>query len=119
MEVLWMGKDRESVQQIWELWRHIVLWAAEIGIAKKKLMDRSRGWWSREIEAAIQAWKVSCRKLREARSGNVGNESLLRQWEEYKSAGRNVKRLIRLEKKRLRKATIERIESKKTCEEVD
>ena len=24
MAVLWMGKDREGVQQIWELWRHIV-----------------------------------------------------------------------------------------------
>ena len=35
--------------------------------------------------------------------------SLLRQWEEYKSVRRHVKRLIRLEKKRLRKATIERI----------
>ena len=43
---------------------------AEIGIGKKKIMDRSWGWWSREIEAAIQAQKVSCRKLREARSGN-------------------------------------------------
>ncbi len=37
---------------------------------------------------AIQAWKVSCRKLGEARSGNVGDESLLRLWEEYKSARR-------------------------------
>ena len=39
MEVLWMGKDRESVQQIWEFWRHIVLWAAEIGIEKMKLTN--------------------------------------------------------------------------------
>ena len=82
MEVLWMGKDRESVEQIWELWCHIVLQAAEIGIGKKKLTERSKDWWSREIEEAIQSWKVSCRKLREARSGNVGDESLLRQWEE-------------------------------------
>ena len=55
LEVLWMGKDRESVQQIWELWRQIVLWEAEIGIGKKKLAERSRDWWSCEIEAAIQA----------------------------------------------------------------
>ena len=26
MEVLCMGRDRESVQQTWELWRHIELW---------------------------------------------------------------------------------------------
>ena len=30
MGVLWIGRDRESVQQILELWRHIVLRAAEI-----------------------------------------------------------------------------------------
>ena len=35
----------------------------------------------------------------EARSGNVGTESLLQHWEEYKSARRHVKRLIRLEKR--------------------
>ena len=44
MEVVWIGKYRDSVQQIWELWRHIVNWAAEIGIGKKKLTDRSKGW---------------------------------------------------------------------------
>ena len=37
------GKDRESVQQTWELWRHIVLWVAEIGVGKKKLTARSKG----------------------------------------------------------------------------
>ena len=60
MEVLWMKMDRKSVQQIWELWRHIVPWEAEIGIEKKKLVTRSKGWCSCEIEAAIQARKVSC-----------------------------------------------------------
>ena len=35
----------------------------------------------------------------EAGSGNVGDEHLLWQWEEYKSARRYVKRFIRLEKK--------------------
>ena len=34
-------------------------------------------------------------KLREARSDNVEDESLLRQWEEYKSARKYVKKLIR------------------------
>ena len=57
-------------------------------------MDRAKSWWSREIEAAIQAWKVSCKKLGggggEAGSGNVGDEHLLWQWEEYKSARRHV-----------------------------
>ena len=38
MEVL---TEEVCVQQIWELWRHIVLWVAEIGIGKKKPMDRS------------------------------------------------------------------------------
>ena len=37
MEVLWMGLDRGSVQQIRELWRQIVLWAAEIGIGRRIL----------------------------------------------------------------------------------
>ena len=38
-------------------------------------MDRSRGWWSHEIEAAIQAWKVSSEKLGKLhRSGNVEDE---------------------------------------------
>ena len=64
MEVLWMGTNRESVQQIWKLWRHIVLLAVVIGIGKKKLMDRSRGWWSPGIEAAIQAQKYPI--------GNIG-----------------------------------------------
>ena len=35
-----MGKDRESVQKIWEFQRHIALWTAEIGLGKK-LTDRS------------------------------------------------------------------------------
>ena len=73
--------------------RYIVLGAAEIGIGKKKLMDISKDCWSPGIEAAIQAWKVSCKKLREARSGNVGDKSLLRQWEEYKSTRRHAKRM--------------------------
>ena len=59
--------------------------------------------WSREIEAAILAQKVSYRKIR---SGNVGDESLLWQWKENRR--RHVKRLVRLEKKTLRKATIVR-----------
>ena len=78
----------------------IALWEAEIGIEKKKLTARSKGCWSREIKAAIQARKVSC--SREARS-DVGDECLLQQWEEYKSVRRHVKMLIRLEKKSLRK----------------
>ena len=56
LEVLWMGKDRKCTQ-IWELWRHIVLWATEIGIGKKKLADKFKSLWSREIEAAIQHGK--------------------------------------------------------------
>ena len=64
------------------------------------LMDKSKGWWSQEKEAAIQAREVSCGKLGEARSGNVGDESLLRQWEGYKIAIRLVKWLIRLDWKR-------------------
>ena len=75
----WEGT--EKVYNKFRLWRHIELWAAEIGMGKKKLMNRSKGWWPHEIEAAIQARKVSCRKHREASSGNVGYKSSLRQWE--------------------------------------
>ena len=49
MEVLWMGKYRESVNKFGNF-GDIALWAAEIGIGKKKLTDRSRGWWPREME---------------------------------------------------------------------
>ena len=76
---------------------------AEIGTGKKKIIDRSWGWWSREIETAIKVQKVSCRKLREARRGNVGDKV-------YYCNGRNIKvqedmkSLVRLEKKRMRKA---------------
>ena len=68
-----------------------------------KLTDRSKGC---VIEAAIQAQKVSCGKLREARCDNIGDEKLLPNWEEL-IVQEDVKRLFRLEKKRPRKATIE------------
>ena len=42
--------------------------AAERGIGKK-VRENSKGWWSKEIEAAIQARKEACRKVREARQG--------------------------------------------------
>ena len=32
----------------------IVLWVTEIGIRNKKL-NRSKGWWSSEIQAAVKA----------------------------------------------------------------
>ena len=51
LSVLWIGKDRECVQQI------MVLRAAEICIRRKKLTVRSKDWWSSEIQAAIQARK--------------------------------------------------------------
>ena len=38
------GKGQRKCTTSLELWRHIVLWEAEIGIGKKKLMDISKGW---------------------------------------------------------------------------
>ena len=42
-----------------------VLAAAEKGIGRKKMTERSEGWWSDEVERLIDAWKVACRKLEE------------------------------------------------------
>ena len=42
MAVLWIGKDRENVEQIWELWIYNCTLGAEIGMEKKKLTDKSK-----------------------------------------------------------------------------
>ena len=46
-----------------------IVYLGEIGIGKMKVMDISKGWWSLEVEADLQAWEVSCWKLRECGSG--------------------------------------------------
>ena len=48
-------------------WKKKVLAAAEKGIGRKKMVERSEGWWSDEVERLIDARKVACRKLRGAR----------------------------------------------------
>ena len=90
LEVYGWGMTEKVYNKFGQAGRHIVLWVAEIAIGKKKLTDRSKGWWSREIEAAIQAHIVSRKKLRETRSGDISDKSLLWQWEKYKSARRQV-----------------------------
>ncbi len=46
-----------------------IVYLGEIGIGKMKVMDICKGWWSLEVEADLQAWEVSCWKLRECGSG--------------------------------------------------
>ena len=54
--------------------------AADRGIGKKKVTERSKGWWSTDVEAAIQARKAVCKESREARRG-AQDEIVQRKWE--------------------------------------
>ena len=58
---------------------------------------------------AIQARKVACRKLREARRTVKQDETLREKWNTYKNKRRFVKKLIRKEKKEMRKRTLRKI----------
>ena len=68
LENLAVSSEKERwVEGVWQLWKAKVIKAVEKGIGKKKVNEHSKGWWSTEVEMAIQARKEACRKLREAR----------------------------------------------------
>ena len=78
-----------------------VITAAERWIGKK---ENSKGWWSKENEAAIQARKKVCRKLREARQRK--DASLNIRWKDKRKA---VKKLLRKEKKEMRRKSLKKL----------
>ena len=98
------------VEGVWELWKAKVIKAA---VGKKKVNEHSKGWWSTEVEMAIQARKEACRKLREARRTVKQDEILEEKWNTHKNKRRLVKKLIRKEKKEMRKRTLRKIKQQK------
>ena len=69
---------------------------------KEKLVERSEGCWSDEVERLIDARKVACRKLQGVWK-KAEEEGILKQlWDNYRRVRKGVKRKIRKEKKELR-----------------
>ena len=99
-------EEEELVEAAWESWMDKVTTAAERGIGKK-VRENSKGWWSKEIEAAIQARKEACRKVREARQRKDATLDI--RWKDYKDKRKAVKKLLRREKKELRRKTLRKI----------
>ena len=80
--------------------------AAERGIGKKRISELSKGWWSKEVEEAIQTRREACKRLRQARRrGEAVNEC----WKTYREKRRQVKKVIRKEKKKNRKNKLQKI----------
>jgi len=55
------------IEEAWDLCGKTKVTATSDRDICKKITERSRGWWSTEVEEAIQAWKAACKELREAR----------------------------------------------------
>lgn len=67
-ELIESQEGRNRVDEAWDLCRKTKVTAtSDRDICKKKITERSRGWWSTEVEEAIQARKAACKELREAR----------------------------------------------------
>ena len=78
------------VEDAWQIWKTKVITAADRGIGKMEITERSREWWSTNVEAAIQAWRVTCKELRARKSrAQVGTVQKL--WERYRNRGKFVK----------------------------
>ena len=75
-----------------------IIVAVENGIGRKKVTERSEGWWSEDVERLIAIRKMTCRKLREARKRRVGMVTLSQLGENYRRAGKEVKKAIMKEK---------------------
>ena len=71
---------------MWSRWSEKVIATAEKGIGRKKVTERSEGWWSEDVERLIVIRKVTCRKLREARKRRVGVVTLSQLCENYRIA---------------------------------
>ena len=95
----------ELVEAAWESWMKKVITAAERGIGK--IRENSKVWWLKEIEAAIQVRKEACRKVREARQRK--DTTLNIRWKDYKDKRKAVKKLLRREKKEMKRKTLENI----------
>ena len=65
----------ELVERVWGERKTKVMSAAERGIGKKRISELSKGWWSKEVEEAIQTRREACKQLRQARRrGEAVNE---------------------------------------------
>ena len=69
----WEEEEKELEQElggriievVWNRWKEKVIAAAEKGIGRKKVAERSEGWWSEDVERLIVIRKMTCRKLSE------------------------------------------------------
>ena len=53
----------ELVEEVWSEWKERVIKAVEAGIGKKKITEKSKRWWSRDIEEATNHRREACRNL--------------------------------------------------------
>ena len=96
----------ELVERVWGEWKTKVISAAERRIGKKRISELSKDWWSKEVEEAIQTRREACKRLRQARRRGKGvNEC----WKTYREKRRQVKKVIRKEKKKNRKNKLQKI----------
>ena len=101
----------DCVEKVWELWKDNVLKAALRGIGRKKLSGHSKDWWSQEVRDAIDVRRVACRALRAARRNSEGERKMLECWESYRKKRRDVKNIVKREKRSRRKVLVEKIRS--------
>ena len=74
------------IEKVWCRWKEkiIAAAAAEKGIGREKMTERSEGWWSDEVERLIDARKVACSKLRGARKRGEEEGVLKQLWVNYR-----------------------------------
>ena len=81
----------------------------EGGIGKKRISELSKDWWSREVEEATQTRREACERPRQARKrGEVVKEC----WKTYREKRRQVKKVIRKEKKKIGRTSYRKSKSK-------
>ena len=70
-EEMWELKQElgEGVGEAWSRWKKDIA-APEKGTGRKKVTERSEGWWSEDVERLIVIRKMTCRKEKQ-RSGWV------------------------------------------------
>ena len=68
-----------------------VIAAAEKGIGRGNVTERSEGWWSENVERLVVIKKMTCRKLREVRKRRLGVVTLNQLWENYRRVRKDEK----------------------------
>ena len=82
------------VEEVWSRWKEKAIAAVEKGIDRKKVTERSGGWWLENVERLIVIRKMTCRKLRIAWKRRVGEATLSQLWENYRRVRKEVKKAI-------------------------